>query len=168
MKNTISAGEAETGEIVLEGHHAVQKFIIQAKQGEAVRFVKYMVFADSIRYQDAQTSAKDEMEAVSSVPLDQLYKEQREYLDKFWESSALEIDGDDALCAAVRYNAYQLIQSVGKDPYCDIAAKGLSGEGYEGHYFWDTEMYMQPFFTLTNPEVSKNLVEYRYSTLSAL
>ena len=165
VKNTISAGETETGEIVLEGHHAVQKFIIQAKQGEAVRFVKYMVFADSIRYQDAQTSAKDEMEAVSSVPLEQLYKEQREYLDKFWESSALEIDGDDALCAAVRYNAYQLIQSVGKDPYCDIAAKGLSGEGYEGHYFWDTEMYMQPFFTLTNPEVSKNLVEYRYSAL---
>lgn len=81
MKNTISAGETETGEIVLEGHHAVQKFIIQAKQGEAVRFVKYMVFADSIRYQDAQTSAKDEMEAVSSVPLEQLYKEQREYLD---------------------------------------------------------------------------------------
>ena len=167
VKNVITAGEAQAEEIVLENHHAVQKFIVQAKQEETVRFVKYMIFADSIRYDHVQAAAQAEMEKATDVDLDELYKEQRAYLDQFWASSALEIDGDDALCAAVRYNAYQLIQSVGKDPYCDIAAKGLSGEGYEGHYFWDTEMYMQPFFTLTNPEVSKNLVEYRYSTLDS-
>lgn len=165
VKNVVAAGDAKEEEIVLKDHHAVQKFTVQAKQNETVCFVKYMVFADSIRYDDVQAAAQDEMKKAADVALDVLYKEQRAYLDQFWASSALEIDGDDALCAAVRYNAYQLIQSVGKDPYCDIAAKGLSGEGYEGHYFWDTEMYMQPFFTLTNPEVSKNLVEYRYSTL---
>ena len=65
----------------------------------------------------------------------------------------MEIDGDDDLAAAVKYNLYQLIQSVGKDKYSNIAAKGLSGEGYEGHYFWDTEMYIQPFFVLTNAEI---------------
>ena len=68
---------------------------------------------------------------------------------------------------AVRYNLYQLLQSAGKDEHSNIAAKGLSGEGYEGHYFWDTEMYMQPFFTLTNPEISANLIAYRYSILDA-
>ena len=68
VKNTISADEVQTGEIVLEGHHAVQKFTVSAKQGEAIRFVKYMVFADSIRYEDVQEAAQDEMEAVTAVP----------------------------------------------------------------------------------------------------
>jgi alpha,alpha-trehalose phosphorylase len=61
---------------------------------------------------------------------------------------------------------YQLIQWVGKDEYCNITAKGLSGEGYEGHYFWDTEMYIEPFFNLTEPEITKNLISFRYNTLS--
>jgi alpha,alpha-trehalose phosphorylase len=60
---------------------------------------------------------------------------------------------------------YQLIQSVGKDEFCNIAAKGLSGEGYEGHYFWDTEMFIQPFFNLTQPKITKNLISFRYRTL---
>jgi alpha,alpha-trehalose phosphorylase len=77
----------------------------------------------------------------------------------------VEIHGDEELDSSVHYNLYQLIQSVAKDPHGNIAAKGLSGEGYEGHYFWDTEMYLQPFFTLTIPEIAKNLVRYRYSIL---
>jgi alpha,alpha-trehalose phosphorylase len=48
----------------------------------------------------------------------------------------------------------------------NIPAKGLSGEGYEGHYFWDTEIFMVPFFTLTNPAIAKNLLRFRYETLS--
>ena len=60
---------------------------------------------------------------------------------------------------------FQLIQSVGKDKYCSIAPKGLSGEGYEGQYFWDTEIYIQPFLTITNPELSLNLIDFRYNTL---
>lgn len=151
----------------LAGHHAAEVLTVNGQQGETVRLVKYMVFVDSVRYDNLAEQAEKEMKAAVSVSLEQIYAEQKEYLDKFWASSALEIDGDDYLCAAVRYNLYQLMQSVGKDPHSNIAAKGLSGEGYEGHYFWDTEMYMQPFFTLTNPEISKNLVEYRYSILDA-
>ena len=77
----------------------------------------------------------------------------------------MNIQGDDDLNLALKYNIYQLIQSVTKDEYGNIAAKGLSGEGYEGHYFWDTEMYIQPFFVLTMPEFCKNLISMRYKTL---
>lgn len=163
VKNVISAGEAQEPE--LADHCAVQRFQASVGQGETLYFRKYMIFTDSIRYADPERQAQDIMERILALPVDTLYEEQREYLDRFWSRSALEIEGDDLLCAAVRYNQYQLIQSVGKDPYSNIAAKGLSGEGYEGHYFWDTEMYMQPFFTLTNPEIARNLVEYRYATL---
>lgn len=162
VKNVCSLGE---GQPVLEGHSATVTFRAEAREGEEIHLTKYMVFADSIRSQNPLAQARQEMAAVTAVPVTKLYEEQRAYLDAFWDTSALEIDGDDDLAVAVRYNQYQLIQSVGKDPHSNIAAKGLSGEGYEGHYFWDTEMYMQPFFTLTNPEISRNLVEYRYAIL---
>src|SRR5690606_18361235 len=93
------------------------------------------------------------------------YAKQTEYLDNFWRKCFLQIDGDYELDLAVRYNMYQLLQSVSKDEYGNIAAKGLSGEGYEGHYFWDTEMYIQPFFTLTQPQITRNLISYRYKIL---
>ncbi len=136
-------------------------------QGETVTLTKYTVFADSVRHRDCRRTALAEMERACAKPLDAHYAEQKDYLDGFWSQSMLEIEGDDDLSIALKYNMYQLLQSAGKDEFSNIAAKGLSGEGYEGHYFWDTEMYMQPFFTLTNPAISKNLIAYRYSILDA-
>ena len=60
---------------------------------------------------------------------------------------------------------YQLVQSAGRDGHGSIAAKSLSGEGYEGHYFWDTEMYVEPFLVLSNPEIARGLISHRYATL---
>ncbi|MFV0466810.1 MAG: glycoside hydrolase family 65 protein [Lachnospiraceae bacterium] len=132
---------------------------------EAVTLTKYTVFADSIRENDLKAAARRDLHTALKEPMSFWYRKQMEYLQSFWDQSSLEIEGDDDLSLAVRYNLFQLIQSVGKDEFCNIAAKGLSGEGYEGHYFWDTEMYLQPFFTLTNPLVAKNLISYRHSTL---
>ena len=59
----------------------------------------------------------------------------------------MKIGGDEKLQLAIRFNLFQLLQSVGKEPLSNIAAKGLTGEGYEGHYFWDTEiLYYSCFF----------------------
>jgi alpha,alpha-trehalose phosphorylase len=63
------------------------------------------------------------------------------------------------------FNIYQLLQSAGCDRLSNIPAKGLSGEGYEGHYFWDTEIYMFPFFLLTGRETARALLAYRYHIL---
>ena len=71
------------------------------------------------------------------------------------------------MCIRDRFNLYQLFQSAGRDGLCSSAAKGLSGEGYEGHYFGDTEMYMMPFVTLTRPQLARKLLGYRYRTLDA-
>ena len=107
----------------------------------------------------------DEMNEAVEKGLEYWYQRQKQYLTEFWRRSDLDIDGDEETAVAVRYNLYQLLQSAGRDEFCNIAAKGLSGEGYEGHYFWDTEMYMQPFFTLTNPDISRKLLSFRYRTL---
>lgn len=65
----------------------------------------------------------------------------------------------------LRFNLYHIMQASGRDGRTGMGAKGLSGEGYEGHYFWDTEMYVLPVFVYTQPELARSLLDYRYSTL---
>ncbi len=150
----------------VKDNEVIAKFDIKIKKGEGVTLTKYTIFADSIRNENCIEKAKKDLSEALSKGTYYFYKEQKRYLKNFWCKSALDIDGDDELSRAVNYNMYQLVQSVSKDKYGNIAAKGLSGEGYEGHFFWDTEMYIQPFFVLTNPEISKNLIAYRYETLN--
>ena len=165
VKNLLSKPAKE--ERLKRDSTAAQKFTAEAEAGETVTLTKYTVLCDSIRYPDCRAAALEHLERACSVPLAHWYRMQEQYLKKYWESCAVHVKGNDELSNAITYNLYQLIQSVGKDPHSNIAAKGLSGEGYEGHYFWDTEMYIQPYFLLTQPQIAKNLIEYRYTTLDA-
>jgi alpha,alpha-trehalose phosphorylase len=149
----------------IDNNNAICQLTTPAVKGEKITLIKYVVFCDSIRCTHARDQAGIEIDYALSIPLEEYYAKQEEYLKEYWENCYVEIDGDDEINMALRYNLYQLIQSVGKDQYCNISPKGLSGEGYEGHYFWDTEMYSQPFFTITNPAISKKLIEFRYETL---
>ncbi|MDR1901112.1 MAG: family 65 glycosyl hydrolase [Treponema sp.] len=148
---------------VQEGHGAASHIEGRVKKKGILTLYKYCIFTDSLR--PIPGAAAAELRRVMEEKPCALYSAQEEYLSKFWEGACIEIEGDKQLEKAVAYNLFELIQSVGKDPYSNIAAKGLSGEGYEGHYFWDTEIYMEPFFTLTNPAFAKNLISYRYGIL---
>jgi alpha,alpha-trehalose phosphorylase len=86
-------------------------------------------------------------------------------LDRFWAGSDVEIDGDGALQQGVRFNLFSLFQSAGRDGRTSLAAKGLTGEGYEGHYFWDTEVFALPFFVYTQPVIARALLRYRCGIL---
>ncbi len=163
VRNVLSKDCASEQNLV--GHRSIYKATASIVKDETVVLKKYCIFSDSLRFINYVDHAFREMDAVLSIPLEIHYARQKEYLIKFWNQTSLDIDGDEELALAIRYNLYQLIQSVGKDEYSNIAAKGLSGEGYEGHYFWDTEMYIQPFFVLTNPAIAKNLIFFRYRTL---
>ncbi|MDF2512857.1 MAG: family 65 glycosyl hydrolase [Herbinix sp.] len=148
-----------------ENHYVVSNIEMCLEQKEEISLIKYTIFSDSIRHPSVEDHAMEELEKALSHPISYYYEAQKEYLLEFWSNCMLFIEGDDDLNEAVNYNMYQLIQSVGKDEYCNITAKGLSGEGYEGHYFWDTEMYIEPFFNLTEPDITKNLISFRYNTL---
>ncbi len=165
VKNILSKEASLNTEI--DDYTATSTLKTSIEENETVLLTKYTIFTDSIRNKDYRKQARKEMDLALETSLEGLYKHQKEYLQAYWKNCELEIEGDDDLSLAVRYNMYQLIQSVGKDQYSNIAAKGLSGEGYEGHYFWDTEMYIQPFFTLTNPQISKSLIAYRYTILDS-
>ena len=90
---------------------------------------------------------------------------QKQYMDHFWQKADIVIEGDDELQQGLRFNLFHVMQSAGRDGKTGMGAKGLTGEGYEGHYFWDTEMYMIPVFVYTAPEIAAKLLDYRYHTL---
>lgn len=94
-----------------------------------------------------------------------LFSEQIQSYKEFWSSSDIVIKGNGDLQKGIRFNLFHLNQGAGRDGKTNFSAKGLTGEGYEGHYFWDTEMYILPFFIYTNPQIAKSLLTYRYNIL---
>jgi len=101
---------------------------------------------------------------------DTAYKELKDdHIQKWrsvWEESDLKISGSDFDQLALRFAIFHLIQMTpAHDDRISIAAKGLSGEGYKGHVFWDTEVFILPFFIYTYPEIARKLLKYRYHTL---
>jgi trehalose/maltose hydrolase-like predicted phosphorylase len=85
-----------------------------------------------------------------------------------WETSDVEIVGDDFLQRALRFAEYHLISAANpEDGRVSIGARALTGSAYKGHVFWDTEIYMLPFFIFTHPPSARALLEYRYHTLEA-
>lgn len=94
-----------------------------------------------------------------------LLNKQAEFLKAFWDRAHLELEGDPSLQQGIHYNLFQLLQSTGRDGKRAVAAKGLSGEFYEGHTFWDMEIYILPFFLYTWPQVARDLLLFRYQLL---
>jgi len=93
--------------------------------------------------------------------------EQADFLDDFWDRSDVELDGDAQIQQAVRFALFQVLQAGARAEGRAIPAKGLTGPGYDGHTFWDTETFVLPVLTYTYPEAASNALRWRHSTLPA-
>lgn len=142
-------------------------FAATLAQGETLVLHKYIAYASSRDLPEPEVAAlvRAELEQAVQDGFAALAAGQESYLADFWSQADVEIEGDDALQQGVRFNQYHLLQSVGRDGKTNIAAKGVTGEGYEGHYFWDTEIYVFPFFLFSKPEIARALLQYRYKGL---
>jgi alpha,alpha-trehalose phosphorylase len=98
---------------------------------------------------------------------DGLVAEQREYLDEFWDRADVELEGDAELQLAVRFGLFHVLQSGARAEQRAIAAKGLTGPGYDGHTFWDTEAFVLPVLTYTVPDAARDALRWRQTTLDA-
>jgi alpha,alpha-trehalose phosphorylase len=94
-----------------------------------------------------------------------LLAEQRAYLDDFWDRADVEIEGDSELQLAVRFGLFHMLQAGARTEKRAIAAKGLTGPGYDGHAFWDTESFVLPVLTYTTPRAARDALEWRHLTL---
>ncbi|MDX6391027.1 MAG: alpha,alpha-trehalose phosphorylase, partial [Streptosporangiaceae bacterium] len=91
--------------------------------------------------------------------------EQETFLDEFWAGADVRVDGDDELQQAVRFAQFQVMTAGARAERRPIAAKGLTGTGYDGHCFWDTEVFVLPVLTYTMPHAAADALRWRCSTL---
>ncbi len=96
---------------------------------------------------------------------DGLLAEQRSYLDDFWDRADVEIEGDAELQQAVRFGLFHMLQAGARSERQAIAAKGLTGTGYDGHAFWDTETFVLPVLSYTVPHAARDALRWRRQTL---
>jgi alpha,alpha-trehalose phosphorylase len=139
----------------------------EVPKGEELRLVKYVAYGWSS--QRSRPALVDQVSgALAAAELtgwEGLVAEQREYLDSFWEGADVEVDGDVEIQQAVRFGLFHILQAGARAEYRPIPAKGLTGTGYDGHTFWDTEMFVLPVLTYTHPDAAASALRWRYMLL---
>ncbi|WP_077488861.1 glycoside hydrolase family 65 protein [Sinomonas mesophila] len=99
--------------------------------------------------------------------IEDLAAESAAHYARYWATADVEIGGQPELQQAVRWNLFQLAQATAQAGVAGIPAKGVSGSGYEGHYFWDQEVYLMPYLTYTAPDSARQVLEFRHRMLPA-
>jgi alpha,alpha-trehalose phosphorylase len=137
------------------------------RPGERLRVVKFVAYGWSS--QRTRPALHDQVvAALAGARLsgwDGLLAEQRAYLDEFWAGADVEIDGDAEVQQAVRFGLFHILQAGARAEQRPIAAKGLTGPGYDGHTFWDTETFVLPVLTYTHPTSAADPLRWRQLTL---
>ena len=135
--------------------------------GQRLRVIKFVGYGwSAVR---SLSAVRDQVRAALSTARqtgwDGLLAEQRGYLDDFWDRADVEIDGDTEVQQAVRFGLFHVLQAGARAENRAIPAKGLTGTGYDGHAFWDTETFVLPVLTLTMPAAAASALRWRHSTL---
>lgn len=119
-------------------------------------------------HQALMDSAREHLVEAAGKGFNELFAENEQAWKKVWDNASFEIESRDAFDQlAIRFAQYHLIlMTPAHDSRFSVGAKGLTGEGYKGHVFWDTEIFILPYFLYTDPQTARNLVKYRYHTLN--
>jgi alpha,alpha-trehalose phosphorylase len=135
--------------------------------GQRLRLIKVVAYGWS--GSRSMPAVRDQADAALAGAMqtgwDGLLAEQRSYLDKFWACADVELDGDSTIQQAVRFGLFHILQAGARAEGRAIAAKGLTGPGYDGHAFWDTETFVLPVLTYTAPDAAAHALRWRHSTL---
>ncbi|WP_328340612.1 glycoside hydrolase family 65 protein [Micromonospora sp. NBC_00421] len=135
--------------------------------GESLRVVKYLTYGWSSRR--SLPALRDQVGAALAAARltgwDGLHREQRKYLDEFWDAADVRVEGDPEVQQAVRFGLFHVLQAGARAERRPISAKGLTGPGYDGHAFWDTEMFVLPVLTYTQPGAVRDALYWRHATL---
>ncbi|MDJ0311637.1 glycosyl hydrolase family 65 protein [Arthrobacter sp. H35-D1] len=140
---------------------------VALEPGERLRFVKFVSYGwSAVR---SRQELRDQVDAAITGALqggwEGLLAEQRSYLDDFWARADVQVEGDAEIQQAVRFALFHVLQAGARAERRAIPAKGLTGTGYGGHAFWDTETFVLPVLTYTVPAAAAYALDWRHSTL---
>jgi alpha,alpha-trehalose phosphorylase len=151
-------------------------FTIDAQPGCSIHLTKYMVYhtSQTASAEDLCGRAEWTIDRIVSQGFPQLLASQEQYMEDFWRRSDVRVKDirEDRtkrstveIQQAIRFNLFHILQASARAEDTGVPAKGLTGQAYEGHYFWDTEIYLLPFLTYTSPRIARNLLAFRYKML---
>ena len=142
-------------------------FSTSLKPGQSMSVTKYVAYGWSATR--SVPALRDQVAAALTgardAGWDGLVAEQRGILDDFWDRADVIVDGDPELQQAVRFALFHVLQASARAERRSIPAKGLTGPGYDGHCFWDTETFVLPLLTHSVPDAVSDVLRWRHSTL---
>lgn len=166
-------------EVVVRGDEDLAKtvFRVDATEGSTIGLCKTVAYHSSrgVPVRELSDRCDRTLDRAKRQGLRHYLADQRAWFTRFWESADVEVGPQDgtashdlaAVQQATRFNLFSLAQASGRTDGLGVPAKGVTGSGYEGHYFWDTEVYVIPFLTYTLPEVARNALHFRSVLLPA-
>ena len=138
---------------------------VKAKAGDKITYERAVGFSTMRDFSDHRKKLAEKVLSARERGYSSALADSKEKLDEFWKITDIQIDSDPLVQQGIRFSMFQIFQSTGKDGITNISANGLTGTGYSGHTFWDTEIFMMPMYIYTNPEIAKQLIMYRYNIL---
>ncbi|MDH4177343.1 MAG: glycoside hydrolase family 65 protein [Thermoleophilia bacterium] len=147
---------------------------VDAEAGKPIRLTKFMAYHHSFSASPEQLASRATwtLDRAKLHGFAALLASQERFVADFWHRSDIEVQvsperrSDQGwIQQAIRFNLFHLLQASARTDGAGIPAKGLTGSAYEGHYFWDTEVYVLPFLTYTSPDWARNLLLHRHSQL---
>ncbi|WP_434810018.1 glycoside hydrolase family 65 protein [Microbacterium sp. bgisy189] len=154
---------------LVEPDIAKNVFRVQAKAGVPVTVTKLVSYHTSrgVPARELVDRGRRTLDRVLGEGVHTPFERQAAWCEAFWQRSDVQIGGRDDLQQATRWCLFQLAQAAARADSLGVSAKGVSGSGYSGHYFWDTEIYVLPFLAYTTPQWARNALRMRYLMLPA-
>ncbi|KRB78925.1 kojibiose phosphorylase [Nocardioides sp. Root190] len=165
--HTLETTAHHTMDVHSEDDMAKVMYRISAEPGVPVKLTKIVAFhtAQTVPPRELIDRCERTVDRTHEEGIARQYSSQEAWLKDFWERADVQVADQPALQQAIRWNLFSILQASARAEGQGIAAKGVSGSGYGGHYFWDTEIYVMPFLTYTLPSVARNALRFRYNLL---
>jgi len=158
-------------EVLTQAEEDVAKHVVRvsAKPGVPIMITKTVSYHTSraVPARELVDRCRRTLDRVQAEGVEHQFVDQQKWMDAYWARSDVEVEGHPAAQQAIRWNLFQLAQAAARAEGNGIPAKGVTGTGYGGHYFWDTEIYVVPYLTYTSPLFARNALRFRFTMLPA-
>nr|WP_091416504.1 glycosyl hydrolase family 65 protein [Friedmanniella luteola] len=169
IDHAIETENAHTAHISADDDTGKMVYRVAAKPGQPIKITKTVSYHTSrgVPVRELVDRARRTLDRTLSEGVEAEYEAQRRWLDAYWARADVVLHGQPALQQAVRWNLFQIAQATARAEQSGVPAKGVTGSGYGGHYFWDTEIYVLPFLSYTSPAMARSALRFRYNMLDA-
>ena len=169
MEHAIESAAPMSVTASAEGDGAKLVVLAELVPDRPLRLSKYVAYhwAPKAPAGDLVARVDRTLDRAASDGYDMIEFDHRRHVEDFWARSDVQLEGAADLQQAVRFNLFELMQATARGEGLGVPAKGLTGHGYEGHYFWDTEIYVVPFLVHTSPQWAKQVLRFRCGMLDA-